>query len=62
MCPGSAELEAKCPNIESDAAAEGTKLHEAVYDDALAAKLGEEDSAFVERARNLLRTLQHGNE
>lgn len=57
MCPGSARLEAQCPRVESEAAAEGTRLHEAVYDDAVAETLSEEDFALVQNARVFLRSI-----
>lgn len=60
MCPGSARLEAQCPNVETEAAMEGTKLHEAVHNAEVADSVGDENFAYVQRARVLLRMLQNG--
>lgn len=60
MCPGSYRLEAQCANVETEAAAEGTKLHEAVHNDEVAEGLSEEDFALVQAVRVHLESINTG--
>lgn len=53
LCPGSLKLEQQCPEIESDAAAEGTLLHAVLAGERSASDLTDDQMWVVDRCREM---------